>query len=59
MCAEVGDKPLVFVLKMDETEILYGRKFESVSLTLMNCTLDSSIQKTDDKYFSIQLETKI
>jgi len=59
MCEEVGDKPLVFVLKMDEAKILHGRKFERVSLTLMNHALDSITQKTDDRFFSVQSETEI
>lgn len=55
-CAEVGNKPLVFVLKMDEAEIMHGRKFERVSLTLMNRALDASIDKTDDMYNFLETE---
>lgn len=44
---------------MDEAEIIHGRKFERVSLTLMNRALDTSIQKSDDRYFSVQSETEI
>lgn len=49
----------MFVLKMDEAEIMHGRKFERVSMTLMNRALDTSILKTDDRYFSVQSETEI
>lgn len=44
---------------MDEAEIVHGRKVERVSLTLVNCTLYTSILKTDDKYFSVQSEIEI
>ncbi len=44
---------------MDEAEIVHGRKFERVSLTLMNRALDTSIAKTDDRYFSVQSKTEI
>ena len=50
---------LIFVLKLDEAEVLHGKKFERVSLTLMNRALDPEIQKNDDKYFSVQSEQEI
>jgi hypothetical protein len=37
---ELYGKPLIFVLKLDEAEILHGKKFEKVSLTLLNWALD-------------------
>src|SRR5579875_3209738 len=52
-------QPLVFVLKMDEAEIIHGRKFETMNLMLMNHAFDTSIQKNDDKYFSVQSEIEI
>lgn len=58
-CAEVGNTPLVFVLKMDEAEIMHGRKYERVSLTIMNRALDTSIEKSDDRYFLVQSEIEI
>ena len=40
---ELNGKPLIFVIKLDEVEIVYGQKLERVSLTLMNCALDPTI----------------
>lgn len=57
--AELQGKPLIFVLKLDEAEIINGKKFERVSLTLMNRALDPSIQKNSAKYFSVQSEQEI
>jgi len=39
LCAELDNKPLVFVLKMDEAEIVKGDKQERISITIMNHTL--------------------
>ena len=50
---------MLFVLKMDEAEVVHGRKFERINLTLMYRVLDTTIQKSDDMYFSVQSETKI
>ena len=47
------------MLKLDEAEVLHGKKFERVSLTLMNRALDPEIQKNDDRYFSVQSEQEI
>ena len=57
--AEVGDDPLKFVLKLDEAEIMHGKKFEKVSITLMNCALDPEVIKNDERYFSVQSEQEI
>ena len=51
--AECNGGPLIFVLKLDEAEVLEGRKFERISLTLMNRALDTDIQKDDARYFSV------
>jgi hypothetical protein len=57
--AEVGDDPLKFVLKLDEAEIMHGKKFERVSITLMNRALDPEVIKNDERYFSVQSEQEI
>jgi hypothetical protein len=56
---ELSGKPLIFVLKLDEAEILHGKKFKRVSLILMNWALDPEIQKDSSRYFSAQLEQEI
>lgn len=43
----------MFVLKLDEAEIVHGKKFERVSMTLMNCALDPAMTKDIEKYFSV------
>lgn len=58
-CAECNGRPLVFVLKLDEAEVLREKKFERVSLTLMNRALDPEIQRNDERYFSVQSEQEI
>jgi hypothetical protein len=58
--AEFGDGPLIFVLKMDEAEIVKQEKMERVSITLMNRALNSPNLSTKDvHYFSVQLEGEI
>ena len=47
------------MLKLDEAEVQHGKKFERVSLTLMNRALNPEIQKDDNKYFSVQSEQEI
>ena len=47
------------MLKLDEAEVVNGKKFEQVSLTLMNRVLDHAIQANDDRYFSVQSEQEI
>lgn len=49
----------MFVLKLDEAEIMNGKKFERVSLTLMNRALDPEIQRDSSKFFSVQSEQEI
>jgi hypothetical protein len=49
----------MFVLKLDEAEVVNGKKFERVSLTLMNRALDPAIQLDDERYFSVQSEQEI
>lgn len=50
---------MIFVLKLDEAEVVRGKKFERVSITLMNRALDPSIEKDSEKYFSVQSEQDI
>lgn len=50
---------MIFVLKLDEAEIVNGKKFERVSITLMNRALDAKIQVDHERYFSIQSEQEI
>ena len=50
---------LKFVIKLDECEIVKEKKIERVTITLMNRALDSSITKTNSKYFSVQSEKHI
>jgi hypothetical protein len=57
--AEVDGRPLIFVLKLDEAEIIHGVKMERVSLTLMNRDLDNRILPNSDRYFSVQSEREI
>ena len=57
--AEIGDDPLKFVLKLYEAEIMHGKKFERVSITLMNRALDREVIKNDERYFSVQSEQEI
>jgi hypothetical protein len=54
--AELQGKPLIFVLKLDEAEIVHGQKLERVSITLMNRALNPDICKGSPLYFSVQSE---
>jgi len=58
--AEIGDAPLIFVLKMDEAEIIKEQKFECVSITLMNRSLSTTeASVANSKSFSVQAEGHI
>ena len=46
----------LFVIKLDESEIVKGQKMECVSITLMNRALDPRVTPKDPKYFSVQSE---
>ena len=50
---------LVFVIKLDEMELINAEKYERVSITLMNRAMDKNINNTDKKYFSVQSEDHI
>lgn len=50
---------LVFVIKLDEMELINSEKYERVSITLMNRAMDPKIEVTDKKYFSVQYENHI
>jgi hypothetical protein len=39
---EIGDSPLIFVIKLDEAEIVHSQKLECVSITLMNPAIDKT-----------------
>jgi hypothetical protein len=56
---ELGGKPLIFVLKLDEAEIVHGQKLERVSITLMNRALNNNIEVGSPKYFAVQSEREI
>lgn len=56
---ELRGAPLVFVMKLDEAEIVNGKKFERVSITLMNRALDPDIQRNHALFFSVQSEQEI
>jgi hypothetical protein len=43
-------------MKLDEAEIVNGKKFERVSITLMNRALDPDIQRNHALFFSVQSE---
>ena len=55
-CAKLQMEPLIFVLKLDEAELMRGKQFEQVSLTLMNRALNPDIQLNNEKYFFVQSE---
>jgi len=57
--AELQGRPLIFVLKLDEAEIIHAQKMERVSITLMNRALDMSLDPNSSKYFSVQSEREI
>jgi hypothetical protein len=44
--SEFGDEPLIFVLKMDEAEIVKQQKLEKTSITLMNRALKRNADTT-------------
>lgn len=53
-------------IKVEEAMIVYGPKMERVSITLMNCVLDSTFSgmsnkelKEDPQYFSVQSEREV
>ena len=35
-----GEKPLIYVIKLDEAEIIHEHKFERINMTMMNRALD-------------------
>ena len=57
--SELQGKPLIFVLKLDEAEIIYGQKMERLSITLMNRALNTDIDPNSEEYFSVQSELEI
>ena len=57
--AEVGDNLLIFVIKLDEAEIVHSQKLERVSVILMKRALDSSIDKNDPRYIKVLSEHEI
>ena len=50
---------MVFVLKLDKAEVVKGKKYERISIILMNRALDPSISRNDENYFSVQSEHEI
>lgn len=57
--AELQGQPLIFVLKLDEAELVHDQKMERVSITLMNMALDTSLDPNSLEYFSVQSEREI
>lgn len=57
--------PLIFVIKLDECEVLKQKKMERITITIMNRALsppldaNGNIDKESDKYFSVQSENHI
>ena len=56
---EEAHEKLVFVIKLDEMELVNHGKYERVSVTLMNRAMDQNTNNTDTKYFSIQSKDHI
>ena len=56
---EPGEKPLIYVIKLDEAKIIHGHKFERINMTIMNRALDWQIDKKDPKYIAVQSERDI
>ena len=48
-----------FVIKLDETKIVKGRKLERVSITLMNRAQSAPQNEETQKQFSVQSEKNI
>jgi len=46
-------------MKLDEAKIMKRKKFERVSLTLMNRALDPKIQRDSSNFFSVQSKREI
>jgi hypothetical protein len=57
--AELAGKPLIFVLKLDEAEIVHSQKLERVSITLMNRALNPDITIGSEGYIAVQSEREI
>ncbi len=57
--------PLIFVIKLDECEVLKQKKMERITITIMNRALSppldahGNIDKESDKYFNVQSENHI
>lgn len=56
---ELVGKPLIFVLNLDEAEIVQSQKLERVSITLMNRALNPDITIGSEEYFVVQSEREI
>ena len=60
MCnAELAGKPLIFVIKLDEAEIVHNQKLERVRITIMNRVLNLDITVDSPNYISVQSEREI
>ena len=57
--AKVQGDPLIFVLKLDEAEIIQAQKLERVSIRLINWAFDPLILPGSPKYFSVQCEKDV
>jgi hypothetical protein len=58
-CTELQGRSLIFVIKLDEAEVVHGQKMERVSITVMNRALDNRISTESKEYFSVQSEREI
>ncbi len=56
---ELAGRPLIFVIKLDEAEIVHSQKMERVSITLMNRALNPEITVQSPEYFAVQSEREI
>ena len=45
----------IFVIKLDEMELINNEKYERIPVTLMNRAMDPNIEVTDKKYFMSNL----
>jgi hypothetical protein len=52
-------KPLIFVIKCDETKLVKNQKLKCLGISLINKALSSIVQKNDKDYVPYQFERKL
>jgi hypothetical protein len=57
--AELAGKPLIFVIKLDEAEIVHSQKLERISITIMNRALNPDITVDSPEYIAVQSEREM